>query len=325
MTNSKPWKKYPLIANELAQVNELLKQTMHAPNKNLESALKEMVDNGGKYLRPSLVLLAAHAVGKTNKQIIQIATAIETLHMATLIHDDVIDDSDKRRGKPSIQFAFGKDVAVYAGDLLFTNFFDLMLDVNEPEYLRLNAQTMRQILNGELGQMNQRFNLEQTFDDYLADIKGKTATLFRLAAEEGAHFAGGNLEQTQILANFAEDLGIAFQIIDDILDYRGSSQLNKPMLEDLPTGVYSLPLLLTLKQPDLKAQLLPLLNKRTAMTVKDIKQIQAIVIDSGAITESKQLAQNYAQKGIAELAKLAPNPAVKILEKMAKELLQRTF
>ncbi|APT14346.1 polyprenyl synthetase family protein [Lactobacillus jensenii] len=325
MTNSKPWKKYPLIANELAQVNELLKQTMHAPNKNLESALKEMADNGGKYLRPSLVLLAAHAVGKTNKQIIQIATAIETLHMATLIHDDVIDDSDKRRGKPSIQFAFGKDVAVYAGDLLFTNFFDLMLDVNEPEYLRLNAQTMRQILNGELGQMNQRFNLEQTFDDYLADIKGKTATLFRLAAEEGAHFAGGNLEQTQILANFAEDLGIAFQIIDDILDYRGSSQLNKPMLEDLPTGVYSLPLLLTLKQPDLKAQLLPLLNKRTAMTVKDIKQIQAIVIDSGAITESKQLAQNYAQKGIAELAKLAPNPAVKILEKMAKELLQRTF
>jgi len=323
MTNSKPWKKYPLIANELAQVNELLKQTMHAPNKNLESALKEMADNGGKYLRPSLVLLAAHAVGKTNKQIIQIATAIETLHMATLIHDDVIDDSDKRRGKPSIQFAFGKDVAVYAGDLLFTNFFDLMLDVNEPEYLRLNAQTMRQILNGELGQMNQRFNLEQTFDDYLADIKGKTATLFRLAA--GAHFAGGNLEQTQILANFAEDLGIAFQIIDDILDYRGSSQLNKPMLEDLPTGVYSLPLLLTLKQPDLKAQLLPLLNKRTAMTVKDIKQIQAIVIDSGAITESKQLAQNYAQKGIAELAKLAPNPAVKILEKMAKELLQRTF
>ncbi|EEQ68919.2 polyprenyl synthetase [Lactobacillus jensenii 1153] len=317
--------KYPLIANELAQVNELLKQTMHAPNKNLESALKEMADNGGKYLRPSLVLLAAHAVGKTNKQIIQIATAIETLHMATLIHDDVIDDSDKRRGKPSIQFAFGKDVAVYAGDLLFTNFFDLMLDVNEPEYLRLNAQTMRQILNGELGQMNQRFNLEQTFDDYLADIKGKTATLFRLAAEEGAHFAGGNLEQTQILANFAEDLGIAFQIIDDILDYRGSSQLNKPMLEDLPTGVYSLPLLLTLKQPDLKAQLLPLLNKRTAMTVKDIKQIQAIVIDSGAITESKQLAQNYAQKGIAELAKLAPNPAVKILEKMAKELLQRTF
>lgn len=213
MTNSKPWKKYPLIANELAQVNELLKQTMHAPNKNLESALKEMADNGGKYLRPSLVLLAAHAVGKTNKQIIQIATAIETLHMATLIHDDVIDDSDKRRGKPSIQFAFGKDVAVYAGDLLFTNFFDLMLDVNEPEYLRLNAQTMRQILNGELGQMNQRFNLEQTFDDYLADIKGKTATLFRLAAEEGAHFAGGNLEQTQILANFAEDLGIAFQII----------------------------------------------------------------------------------------------------------------
>lgn len=325
MTNSKPWKKYPLIANELAQVNELLKQTMHAPNKNLESALKEMADNGGKYLRPSLVLLAAHAVGKTNKQIIQIATAIETLHMATLIHDDVIDDSDKRRGKPSIQFAFGKDVAVYAGDLLFTNFFDLMLDVNEPEYLRLNAQTMRQILNGELGQMNQRFNLEQTFDDYLADIKGKTATLFRLAAEEGAHFAGGNLEQTQILANFAEDLGIAFQIIDDILDYRGSSQLNKPMLEDLPTGVYSLPLLLTLKQPDLKAQLLPLLNKRTAMTVKDIKPIQAIVIDSGAITESKQLAQNYAQKGIAELAKLAPNPAVKILEKMAKELLQRTF
>ena len=326
MKNFKPWKKYPLIADELAEVDALIQHTIQTPHQSLQTALLTMADNGGKYLRPSLLLLAAHVVGIVNQQTINLASSIEILHKATLIHDYLIDDSDLRRGNISIQAEFGKDVAVYAGDLLFTNFFDLMLDTTaEHEYLVRTAQTMSHILNGELGQMAERFNLEQTFTDYLNDIKGKTAALFRLAAEEGAHFAGGNAEESEALANFGENLGIAFQIVDDLLDYTGSDKLNKPTLEDLATGVYSLPLLLALDQPELRQKLLPILNKKREMSVSDMQLIQEILVNSSVIEKSRKLAQDYAQKAVDCLAIFPNNSATTLLKKMPQQLLKRSF
>lgn len=326
MNNSKPWKKYPLIDTELQAVNELIQQTIKTPHPSLQSALLTMADNGGKYLRPSLLLLAARAVGKVDEQTIKLGASIEILHMATLIHDDIIDDSDKRRGAVSIQAAFGKDVAVYTGDLLFTDFFDLMLGaINEHDYFVRNAQTMRQILNGELGQMGQRFNLKQTLNSYISDVRGKTAALFRLAAEEGAHFAGGNHAQTMALANFAENLGIAFQIVDDLLDYNGGAQMNKPTLEDLATGVYSLPLLLALDKPNLKQQLLPLLNKKRQMTLTNMQAAQRIIVNSSVISESQDLAKQYVHQAVDCLNILKPNPAVRLLKQLPNKLLTRNF
>ncbi|PAK97740.1 farnesyl pyrophosphate synthetase [Lactobacillus kefiranofaciens] len=326
MNNSKPWKKYPLIDTELQAVNELIQQTIKTPHPSLQSALLTMADNGGKYLRPSLLLLAARAVGKVDEQTIKLGASIEILHMATLIHDDIIDDSDKRRGAVSIQAAFGKDVAVYTGDLLFTDFFDLMLGaINEHDYFVRNAQTMRQILNGELGQMGQRFNLKQTLNSYISDVRGKTAALFRLAAEEGAHFAGGNHAQTMALANFAENLGIAFQIVDDLLDYNGGAQMNKPTLEDLATGVYSLPLLLALDKPNLKQQLLPLLNKKRQMTLTNMQAVQRIIVNSSVMSESQDLAKQYVHQAVDCLNILKPNPAVRLLKQLPNKLLTRNF
>lgn len=326
MNNSKPWKKYPLIDTELQAVNELIQQTIKTPHPSLQSALLTMADNGGKYLRPSLLLLAARAVGKVDEQTIKLGASIEILHMATLIHDDIIDDSDKRRGAVSIQAAFGKDVAVYTGDLLFTDFFDLMLGaINEHDYFVRNAQTMRQILNGELGQMGQRFNLKQTLNSYISDVRGKTAALFRLAAEEGAHFAGGNHAQTMALANFAENLGIAFQIVDDLLDYNGGAQMNKPTLEDLATGVYALPLLLALDKPNLKQQLLPLLNKKRQMTLTNMQAAQRIIVNSSVISESQDLAKQYVHQAVDCLNILKPNPAVRLLKQLPNKLLTRNF
>lgn len=326
MNNSKPWKKYPLIDTELQAVNELIQQTIKTPHPSLQSALLTMADNGGKYLRPSLLLLAARAVGKVDEQTIKLGASIEILHMATLIHDDIIDDSDKRRGAVSIQAAFGKDVAVYTGDLLFTDFFDLMLGaINEHDYFVRNAQTMRQILNGELGQMGQHFNLKQTLNSYISDVRGKTAALFRLAAEEGAHFAGGNHAQTMALANFAENLGIAFQIVDDLLDYNGGAQMNKPTLEDLATGVYSLPLLLALDKPNLKQQLLPLLNKKRQMTLTNMQAVQRIIVNSSVMSESQDLAKQYVHQAVDCLNILKPNPAVRLLKQLPNKLLTRNF
>lgn len=326
MNNNNEWHKYPLIAHELDSVNKCITKTIKTKHKSLEKALLEMANNGGKYLRPSLLLLSVKATGgKVTSKIIKLAASIEILHMATLIHDDIIDDSDKRRGALSIQAHFGKDTAVYAGDLLFTNFFDLMLETTDNHaYLVENAKTMRQILNGELGQMKQRFNIKQHIEDYIDDIKGKTAALFRLAAQEGAYFGGKEIWCKQ-MATFGENLGIAFQIIDDILDYTGSKKLNKPMLEDLITGVYSLPLLLALKDSTTQQKLAPILNKKYQMTTADIQKIQEIILNSSAISESRALARKYSQKALDTLSSLPQNTATKILAKMTTELLNRSM
>lgn len=327
--NQQPWDKYPLISKQLQQVNDQILETIQTPYVELQTALDKMANNGGKYLRPSLLILSAQIVsGKKNvsSQIIKLASSIEILHMATLIHDDIIDDSDKRRGLASIQAQFGKDTAVYTGDLLFTNFFDLLLSaISEHDYLVENAQTMHKIINGELGQMADRFNSEQTFDNYLLNVKGKTAALFCLAAKEGSHFAGGNQQMTQVLGSFAENLGIAFQMIDDILDYSDGKRLNKPILEDVATGVYSLPLLLAFEDPATKVKLVPLLAKKYQMTKDDLKKVQKLVIKSGALEKSKDLARQYSNQALDQLASLPACPANKLLEKMTKRLINRTF
>lgn len=327
MNNNQPWHKYPLIKDELNKVNHCIEEQIHLPYPELEKALQEMAQNGGKYLRPTLLILAAKASGQDEigQNIIQVASSIEILHMATLIHDDVIDDSDKRRGAISIQARFGKDTAVYAGDFLFTKFFDLILksELNH-QYMIQNAKTMRHILDGELNQMAERFNLNQKYSDYLANIKGKTAALFRLAAQEGAYLANASSEVSAALSHYGENLGIAFQMIDDILDYTGSQKLNKPTLEDLATGVYSLPLLIALDS-DLRPELEPILAKNQAMTLEDIDQIQAIVLNSAAIEKSRQIARQYSQAALDNLQVLPNTSAKKLLIQMTKKLLTRTI
>lgn len=186
-----------------------------------------------------------------------------------------------------------------------------------------NAHTMHHLLAGELGQMAERFNLNQDFNDYLTNVKGKTAALFRLAAEEGSHFGNGDEQTTQALASFGENLGIAFQIVDDILDYTGGKHLNKPTLEDLTTGVYSLPLLLALSKADLRVKLVPILEKQRAMTKADIEEIQTILLDSSIIQETHALAEKYTNRALANLAQLPQTKATALLEQMTRRLVNR--
>lgn len=328
MNKTQQWQKYPIIANDLSAVNQFLLENIQTRHHELKDALLAMANNGGKYLRPALLFLSAKAAGKKqhdHDQLIKLAASIEILHMATLIHDDIIDDSDKRRGKISIQAEFGKDVAVYAGDLLFTHFFDLILSAtNEHHYLEKNAFAMHHVLDGELGQMGKRFDLSQNLDDYLNNVKGKTAALLRLAAEEGAHFAGADHQTTRLMAEFGENLGVAFQIVDDILDYTGGKNLNKPTLEDLATGVYSLPLLLALRHRELKQQLQPLLSKKWNMTVEDINRVQEILLSNDIISESRNFAKHYSDLALANLKALPLSPARELLKQITKQMLNRT-
>ena len=242
--------------------------------------------------------------------------------MATLIHDDIIDDSPKRRGAVSVQAAFGKDTAVYTGDFLFTIFFDLLVEtMTGSPYLTRNARTMRKILTGELGQMDNRFDLDQSLLDYYRNVNGKTADIFSLAAEEGAYFGHSDRRTINLAKRIGQNIGISFQILDDILDYSGDERLNKPVLEDLATGVYSLPLLLTLQNH--RHELEPLLAKKRQMTIEDMEKVQKIVVTHGGVKKAQEIATKFTQKAQTEIDQLADKHTRKMLKLVAKKLLTR--
>lgn len=318
-----------LIGSELKQVRQLIDTRLQCRNPELAQALQQMASHGGKFLRPTLLLLVARAAvpkdwtSATRSRLIQLGASIEILHMATLIHDDIIDDSPKRRGQVSVQTQFGKDTAVYAGDLLFTQFFELLIaNLANDEYLQINALAMKKILDGELGQMALRYHQQQQIIQYLRNVNGKTAALFQLAASEGAHFAGADRQTTAYAARFGQNLGIAFQMIDDLLDYTDQGKLNKPVMQDLATGVYSLPLLMALQQPATAKELQPLLEQPLTHAIE--QQIKTIVINSGALDEARQLAQRFTQKADQWLAKLPDSPAQRLLGQLTQQLMQRT-
>ncbi|WP_295731096.1 polyprenyl synthetase family protein [uncultured Limosilactobacillus sp.] len=328
MINSPARYHYPLIQNELNTVNQILQTHINAANPRLQAALIAMANHGGKYLRPALLLMVSKAIGSSERhthQLTQLAASIEILHMASLIHDDIIDDSPMRRGQVSIQSRFGKDTAVYAGDYLFTIFFDLLITNlhDDNQYLQVNATIMQRLLNGELGQMARRFDTTQTIHQYLRNVNGKTAALFQLAAREGAHFAGANASQTVHAAKFGQNLGIAFQMLDDILDYTGTSQLTKPTMEDLSTGVYSLPMLFALQDPRTQASLKPLLTKKYQLTMNDMQKIKQMIINSNALVQSQRLATKFTNRALDHLQYLPDSPARDQLDRLAKQLLKR--
>lgn len=319
------WQQYPLVKDDLQIVNQLIAKKIEVNDPKLKSALLQMANNGGKYLRPALLLLFSKENSTTtaDERLLKLAASIEVLHTATLIHDDIIDDSPKRRGQVSIQSAFGKDIAVYAGDLLFTVFFDLIADsLYASHYLKVNAQMMRQILNGEIGQMNARFDTEQSFLTYLRNINGKTAAIFSLACQEGAYFSGADRRQVALAKRIGQNIGLSFQMLDDILDYSDGKNLNKPVMEDLATGVYSLPLLMVLQEH--KDELMPYLAKKEQMTATDMEIVKQLVLKYGGVTKAKTLAEKFIQKALDQTSQLPASQKRDLLEKLIKRLLKKT-
>lgn len=322
------WNDYPIIQNKLQTVCSLLEKQMTIRNKEIQETLIDFSRAGGKYLRPAFFFLFAEIGDKQaqdEQQLTQVAASIELLHMATLIHDDIIDDSPLRRGTVTVQSRYGKDIAVYTGDLLFTLFFELLIDtMNGSPFMATNARAMKGLLLGELDQMHNRYKLNETIDDYLLSVNGKTAELFWLACLEGAHFGQTTLEIEQIAGEIGRNIGIAFQIYDDILDYTADeATLQKPVLEDLAQGVYTVPLLLAKEaHPEAFERLLA---KRSAITLDETKQVAALVHHYQGVEKAKAFARSYTEKALAGIAQLPEGSARNQIEQLTRQLLARNY
>ena len=320
------WNNYTTIQNKLQAVCSYLEENVAINNEIISKTLVDFARSGGKLLRPALCLLFAELNSNHDEEkMTKIAASLEMLHMATLIHDDIIDDSPLRRGAITVQAQFGKDIAVYAGDVLFTKFFETLISVmNGSEYLAYNARTMRRILMGELNQMTIRFKTDEKFTDYLRSINGKTAELFYLACKEGAYFSGCSLQVVRLASRIGRNIGLAFQIYDDILDYTADkATLKKPILEDLGQGIYTLPLILVKDQyPEIFA---PYLNKKNQITQVEIEEVAKLVVQYGGVEQAKVIAQKITKKALEDIKKLPDGIAKDNIHQLTMDLLNRQY
>ncbi|MGX7418886.1 polyprenyl synthetase family protein [Carnobacterium gallinarum] len=320
------WQEYPELQVELEKTLALIKKNINVRNKDIEATIIELINSGGKLLRPAYSLLFSKFGTEQNPEKARaIAAALEILHMATLIHDDIVDDSPTRRGTQTIQAKYSKDVAVYAGDYLFTVCFKLLARYSSSlESIEIDTRGMERILMGELDQMHLRYNQKITVRQYLTQISGKTAQLFALSCYSGALESGTSKKFSRNCYYIGNHIGMAFQIMDDILDYsQDDVSFGKPVLEDVRQGVYSIPLIFALrKQPKSFA---PYLDKKDKMTEEDIQAVHQLVIELGGLAEAQDLATKYTAKALKDIKKLPNIPEKEIIMELTTTMLERTF
>lgn len=320
------WNEYPKIQENLIQVKKLISQRLVINNKSIEEAITKFSSTGGKMIRPALFFLFADFGNKKDQeQLVKIAASLELLHSATLVHDDIIDDSPTRRGMPSIQSRFGKDVAVYTGDFMYTSYFELLAEcMSQTPFLLKNAQSMKKVLQGELTQMAGTFNPDQTIKDYLRNINGKTTELIRLSCHEGAYFGGADEKLQSRAKRIGSAIGLAFQVYDDILNFSlelGNEQ--KPILTDVQQGIFTLPLLIARDEQPVIIR--PYLEKPETLSQQELIQLALYVDKFGGIAGALKFAENLTQKALTEIQELPEGKSKEILKKVATQLLERSY
>lgn len=318
------WDQYPQIKQDLTDVLKVIDANITLHNKKARQAILDLLQAGGKLLRPAFFLLIAKTGEVYDRdQLIHVAASIEVLHMASLIHDDIIDESESRRGTPTIHSQFGQKYALYTGDYLFCVCFKILSKyANALSTIEFNTDTIERVLIGELEQMDSRYNTNITVKQYLHQISRKTASLFAMSCHMGAELSGANKQDLINTRKIGYEIGMAFQILDDILDYTGDKEiLGKPTLEDMKQGVYSLPLIYSLHQnsEDFK----PLLDKKEHITEEDVDKILDLINQNEGIEKSRKIAVKYTNKAISRIHKLPDGEAKTMMLKLTKELLQR--
>ncbi|WP_138419989.1 polyprenyl synthetase family protein [Aquibacillus sediminis] len=320
------WNDYPTIKNDLSKVLHLIDSHVRVRDKTVESTIKHLIHFGGKLLRPTYSLLCAQIGPEQDKEkAIAVAAALETLHMATLVHDDVIDEANTRHCISTIHQKHDNKYAIYSGDYLFCIVFTILSrHAASLAHLEFNARSMEKILSGELDQLNSRYREAVSVKDYLTRISGKTAQLFAVSCYSGALESKASRRQIMNAWNMGHHIGMAFQIIDDILDYQGNSEtLGKPIMADIRQGLYNLPLIFAMQAN--KSAFHKILKKKEALTDHDLEQLMELINHYKGVEKARKLAERYTNKALKELNKLPDGDYKHKLFDITTNLLQRNY
>jgi octaprenyl-diphosphate synthase len=312
---------HALFAEEMGWVDAELRVLAGQGATPATDSARHLLDAGGKRVRPLAVLLAAGCFGPIPEPARHVAAVAELIHLATLLHDDVIDDAPVRRGKPTARTLWGNAVSVLAGDLLLTHALERTSAVAPPSVLVELFATLRKLVDGEVVQLRGRTEIDVRPATYFAIVRDKTASLFVWATRSGATIAGAPAEAVDALGTYGEHIGTAFQLVDDLLDYAGDAEgTGKALFTDLGEGKITLPLLLAI---DLEPGLSRLLEPARAGDRTAASRLIAAVHAHGTCEAVRHSALGETEKGLASLAKLPASNARDLLAAIAGELAAR--
>jgi octaprenyl-diphosphate synthase len=286
-----------------------------------------LIAAGGKRIRPLMTLASTALYNGDMVRAHRLSSAVEFIHTATLLHDDVVDDSGERRGQKSANVIFGNEASVLVGDFLFSRAFQLMVEDGNLNVLKTLSDAAAVIAQGEVLQLATQGNLATTMADYLEVIKGKTAALFAAACEVGPLISVNDANAARIMAEYGMNLGIAFQIADDILDYSANQEkLGKAVGDDFREGKMTAPVILALSAANDEERIF---WKRTLeekdQNDSDLVRAQSLLRRHGAIDKSMDMARSYAQKAREALAEAPDSPVRATLDALALYTVDRDF
>ncbi|KMJ59760.1 heptaprenyl diphosphate synthase [Bacillus sp. LL01] len=314
---------YSFLNNDLQIIEDELEATIQTERALLQEASLHLLQAGGKRIRPVFVLLAAKLGTYDIHKIKNVAVALELIHMASLVHDDVIDDAELRRGKATIKAKWDNRIAMYTGDYIFARSLELMTMVDDIEAHRILSHTIVELCKGEIEQIRDKYNYDQNLRTYLRRIKRKTAILIAVSCQLGAITASVPTSVHNSLYWFGYYVGMSFQITDDILDFTSTEeQLGKPAGSDLLQGNITLPVLYAMETPVLKDKIRRIHEHSDA---KEIQEIIDLIKESDAIDRSFALSDRYLERAFKELEKLPNGLAKRTFNNVAKYIGKRKY
>lgn len=313
------------IRADLNVVETELRAVVKSPNPLITETSLHLINAGGKRLRPAFSLLGGKFYNYDLKKILPLAVALELIHMATLVHDDVVDSSLTRRGVPTVKLKWGNKISTHIGDYIFAESLMLIATYENPLVARVLSNTSVKMCEGEIHQIAASFDLNQTIKDYFYRISRKTALLIAASCQLGAVVCGAPKEIYSALRRYGHNIGMAFQVTDDILDLTAEQQkLGKPIGGDIRQGIITLPLIFALRHSPHRERLRKLVDRRDKCD-DEVYEVIKLIKDCGGIQYSSKVAASYIQKAKKELAGLPDIPTRDTLYQIADFINVRNF
>lgn len=314
---------YSFLNSDINIIEKKLEETIQADSLLLKQASMHTLQAGGKRIRPVFVLLAGKFGHYDINVMKNVAVALELIHMASLVHDDVIDDADLRRGQPTVKAKWDNKIAMYTGDFVFALALELMTNLERADAHKILADTIVEVTVGEIQQIRDKYRFNQNLRDYLRRIKRKTALLIAASCQIGAIAADVEEALHKKLYRFGYYVGMSFQITDDILDFVATEEeLGKPAGSDLLQGNITAPALFALEDTKNRIEIEKVHEN---MEAAEIQRIITLIKQSGAIEKSVELSDRYLNKALAILEELPANKAKKTLRDIARFIGRRKY
>ncbi len=313
----------------LAKMDLLVDEILRERDQLLVEVTRHIISSGGKRIRPSLTIVSSALCGfNEGTRDISLAASVEFLHTATLLHDDVVDDSKLRRGKETAGSKFGNQASILVGDFLLSQAFCLMVSDGSLEVLRVLSEASAVISEGEVMQLSKINNLSISREEYLKIIKAKTAELFAASCEIGAILTESSFEKQQALRNFGMNLGIAFQIIDDLLDYESSAlDLGKNIGDDFSEGKLTLPVIIAIEKTtnSEEKKFWVRTMQKMEQNENDLETAISLIKKHSALQEAREIAEDFARQALEELHIFDDSPAKSALEGLMNFAINRKY